>query len=556
MSRENDIDQWIIRGAAKKEQQSRVVPTAADQLTSADPSRGEAAIENVASWFGAERNLPAVELAQVSPVAVKVTFIEPVMMPDPWINEHNEAESDTWALTHDQAMSLPRSAVYGDQMTSLTGLGNIIDGRRIFASTSRWGLLNIAGTADWVESLMIGQVMNQAAEPWSADCNIWLVGFGETAEKLTSFLSSYHPIHRFRTVDRVSEINAEEITRSTATVYVRNVENEDRAEILALSEAPDVGIIADRILSERHMFLTEGEDGGAVMGPFERDLEVYPNIAPEAVEAMEAAWEAEEAYAEEVVAAADFSQLLRSDDDEGEDSVSGNSDETVSATEENTEIPPRPSTPPPPFDDGESKREETEPPERNTADTDDPVQEDDAPAATEAGKIELHLLGDLRAVTESGEVTGRNAMALALLSFNDHPIPVQEVSERLWPGDDAAGHTARTRRSRLLSALRDKAGAYVTADEDGWVLTTPSTSDFHTTLQTLGTDPNTNEEEIIGACDRIALPLSENTQWTQERDTMIELLRNALHVLKERAVESEAYDVAKAVKRAEDKLEG
>jgi hypothetical protein len=555
MSRENDIDKWIIRNAAKKEQQSRVVPTAADQLTSADPSRGEAAIENVASWIGAERNLPAVELAQVSPVAVKVTFIEPVMMPDPWINEHNEAESDTWALTHDQAMSLPRSQVYGDQMTSLTGLGNIVDGRRIFASTARWGLLNIAGTADWVESLMIGQVMNQAAEPWSADCNIWLVGFGETAEKLTSFLSSYHPIHRFRTVDRVSEINAEEITQSTATVYVRNAENEDKAEILALSEAPEVGIIADRILSERHMFLTEGEDGSAVMGPFERDLEVYPNIAPEAVEAMEAAWEAQEAYAEEVVAAADFSQLLRSDD-ESNDSVSDSSSEPASAVEESPEIPPRPSTPPPAFDDGEGEDEVAEEPDQDATDSSDAVQEDETPAAPATGEIELHLLGDLRAITESGEVTGRNALALALLSFSAGPVPAQEMSERLWPGDDAAGHTARTRRSRLLSALREKAGASVTTDEDGWVLTTPIASDFHSTLQTLGTDPSVNEEQIIATCDSIDTPLADNTQWTQERDTMREQLRKALHELKGRAVESEAYDVAKAVKRAEDKLEG
>lgn len=555
MSRENDIDQWIIRGAAKKEQQSRVVPTAADQLTSTDPSRGEAAIENVASWLGAEPNLPAVELAQVSPVAVKVTFIEPVTMPDPWVNEHNEVESDTWALTHDQAISLPRSQVYGDQMTSLTGLGNIIDGRRIFASTARWGLLNVAGTSDWVESLMIGQVMNQAAEPWSADCNIWLVGFGKTAEKLTSFLSPYHPIHRFRTVDRVSEINAEEITKSTATVYVRNVENEDKAEILALSEAPEVGIIADRILSERHMFLTEGEDGGAVMGPFERDLEVYPNIAPEAVEAMEAAWEAEEAYAEEVVAAADFSQLLR-EDDEDDGSVSETTEEAASAAEENTEIPPRPTSPPPPFDDSEGKSDKVKEPDQTTTVTKDTVQEDEAPGATESGEIELHLLGDLRAVTGSGEVTGRNAMALALLSLSTRPVPVQEVSERLWPGDDAAGHTARTRRSRLLSALREKAGAHVTTDEDGWVLTTPSASDFQSTLQTLGTDPSVNEEEIIAACDHIDMPLAESTQWAQERDTMSEQLRNALQDLKGRAVESEAYDVAKAVKRAEDKLEG
>lgn len=557
MSRENDIDQWIIRNAAKKEQQSRVIPTAADQLTSSDPSRGETAIEAVASWLGAERDLPTVELAQVSPHAVKITFTEPATLSDPWVNEEKATQSDTWALTHEQALLLPRSDIYGSQMATLTGLGNIVDGRRIFASTSRWGLLNVAGTAEWVESLMLGQVMNQAAEPWSVNCNIWLVGFGETAEKLTSFLAPYHPIHRFRTVNRVSEIDAEEITKSIATVYVRNAEHEDKAELFALSEAPEVGIIADRILSERHMFLTEGEDGSAAMGPFEKDLEVYPNIAPEAVTAMEVAWAAQEAYAEEVVAAADFSQLLRSEDeatnvsDEGDDAVVN-----TPAVQEGMEIPPRPSTPPPLTMDEEFGSEEAQ---ESVSDTDEAAAsalEDEAPVAGGPGGVELRVLGELRATTDVGEITGRNAMVLAILSRAEEPVSVQEISERLWPGDDSAGHTARTRRSRLLNALREKAGDLVATGEEGWTLNSPVSSDFRTVLEALGRDPQGNEEEIIAACDRIDAPLAGSTQWAQDRDTMAEQLRNALQSAKEQAIGSEAYDVAKAVKRAEEKLEG
>lgn len=37
---------------------------------------------------------------------------------------------------------------------------------------------------------------------------------------------------------------------------------------------------------------------------------------------------------------------------------------------------------------------------------------------------------------------------------------------------------------------------------------------------------------------------------------MTEQLRNALQTAKDQAIKSEAYDVAKAVKRAEEKLEG
>lgn len=549
MSRENDIDKWIIRNAAKKEQQSRVVPTAADQLTSDDPSRGEAAIESVAAWMGAEPNVPAVELAQVSPQAVKLTFTESVSLPAPWVNEDRAPESDTWGLTHEQALALPRSEIYAEQMATLTGLGNILDGRRIFASTARWGLLNIAGSADWVEALMLGQVMNQAAEPWSADCNIWLVGFGETAEKLTSFLAPYHPRHRFRAVDRVSGINAEEITSSTATVYVRNAGSEDKAELLALSEAPGVGILADRILSERHMFLTEGEDGSAIMGPFEKDLEVYPNIAPEAVTAMEAAWDAQQAYAEEVVAATDFSQLLFQDTgDEADDEAGEDQEETSESGAEdssNVEIPPRPASPPAAPD-----NDEEPPTEPSPALSEDQEEQ----TVVEAGEVQLHLLGQLRAITGAGEVNGRNALALAILDQSDEAISVQEISERLWPGDDAAGHTARTRRSRLLSALRDKAGAVVDTDDNGWALKEPASSDLADVIQTLTTE-GAEEEDVIAVCDRIEPPLGRETKWPDERDTMTESLRQALQTAKEHAIETEAYDVAKAVKLAEKKLE-
>lgn len=557
MSRENDIDQWIIRNAAKKEeQQSRVVPTAADQLTSGDPSRGEAAIEAVAAWMGAERDLPAVELAQVSPHAVKVTFAEDVSLPSPWINEEHSPQSDTWALTHEQAMALPRSERYGSQMTALTGLGNIVDGRRIFASTSRWGLLNIAGTDDWVESLLLGQIMNQAAEPWSSDCNIWLVGFGETAEKLTSFLAAYHPLHRFRMVDRVSQINAEEITSSTATVYVRNTENEDRAELLALSEAPDVGIVADRILSERHMFLTEGEDGSAVMGPFEKDLEVFPNIAPEAVEAMEAAWQAQQAYAEEVVAATDFSQLLFQGTEDGVTESENPDSDAADIAEVDIEIPPRPATLPPTSHDVEPLVEDATEHEPEIESAPDPEIDDDTQSVGESDGIALHLLGELRVVTAAGEITGRNAMALAILSQATNSVSVKEISERLWPGDDSAGHTARTRRSRLLTALRDKAGDIVNTEDEGWTLTEEIPSDFTAVLEALGSDSSGNDDAIIAACDRIEIPLAGESKWPHERDTMTEQLRNALQTAKDQAIKSEAYDVAKAVKRAEEKLEG
>lgn len=574
MSRDHRIDEWIIRDGAKKQRQERVVPASADQLTSHDPSRGEAAMESVAAWMSSESSLPPVELATVSPRTVTLTFGEPTTLPDPWVSEGDGGADETWGVTHDHALTLPRGAGHARQMVALTGLGNVVDGSRVFASTARWGLLNIAGTEEWTEALMLGQVMNQAAEPWSSESDIWMVGYQEDAEKLVSFLSAHHPLHRLRAVESVTEIDPADIAQSAATVYVRNARPEDYAELLALAEAPHVGVIVDRIVSEQHMFLSEGDDGVAVMGPFRTDLELYPNILNEAVSAMNSAWDAQQAYADQAAAAMDFSKLLEPVQSDADDSApEATADATAQPTDQSiTDDPSDPqvtSTAEVESLAGDDEQQERE----ASAEDAQPVQEsgtsrtaatvepeetvDEQPDVPHALHTpQLLLLGDFRARTPVGDLVGRHALALAILHSSDAPLPPQEISDRLWPGDEAVGHTARTRRSRLLSTLRDHFGDHITVGESGWSFTGDVDSDLAEVLDALTKNPETAEAEIITACEHIEIPLAGNAQWPQERDTMTGQLLAALEELKARAVDAEAFDVAKAVKSARTKLEG
>src|SRR5699024_9606301 len=56
----------------------------------------------------------------------------------------------------------------------------------------------------------------------------------------------------------------------------------------------------------------------------------------------------------------------------------------------------------------------------------------------------LQLLGNIKVVTPEGELTDRHAALLAILKISQEPVSPQQISELLWPGDEAQGQTART----------------------------------------------------------------------------------------------------------------
>lgn len=655
---DDQLEEWIIQGDLKKERRSRIVPSSTDRLASEDPGDGESAMEAVVAWMGAMLDLPVVEFAVLSPQTITLTFAEDVVLHEPWASPLEEPHhpSDQWGITHQDAFTLPRGEGYGWQAAGLTGLGTLSDGNRLLVSTCRWEILQIVGTEEWAHNLMITQVMSQAAEPWSAEHDIWLIGFGDTAEKLISFLSGEHPPHRFHIADSLTEVSALDLKGTTATLYVMGSSPETESQFQAL-QVSGIGMVTDLVITDKAMFLTERDGGAAVLGPFQRNLEIWPNLREDLVEKMEQAWQLNEELARQKAAAADFSQLLEAPEEaassegrtpeeikedfedlmarsnvtaddftisegEGQSIDRTNSRAAVEEPQEAANIGEEAPEGEQPSNTAEEDSEPTGPPTQqaegvstsaekdatvpasgsqnknddelnevpsdaaqNTAeaaeqhdgaedqdhskkalepteDTSSASSTPEAATAPSAGKrsnrtaVILTALGDARADTPEGELTGRHAAALIILELTNEPMPAQQISEALWPGDETEGHTARTRRSRLLSKLRSYIGDIITIGDEGWTIEPGHLStDYDQVLDVLTNEPIDRHETITEACQRITRPLDGAEIWADYyRSRMTDRLTAALTDLKTRAIEAEAFDVAKAAKAASTTL--
>ena len=603
-SRDDQLDEWIIRDGLKKERRQRIVPASTDRLDAEDPGGGEAALETVAAWLSTETQIPLIELATLSRRAITLTLAEPAILPEPWVSEAGDSYEahDCWGITLQHAAGLPRGDSYGWQVAGLTGLGTLADGSRGLLNTSRWEILGIAGTPEWTQNLMITQVMNQAVEPWSVDHDIWLIGYGEVAAKLVSFLATYHPVHRFHTADSLEGVTAADLKGTTATIYVMEAGLETEVRFRAL-QAPGVGMVTDEVVSDHAMFLSERDGGVAVLGPFSTNLEIYPNISPELITKMELAWDANGQAAFQQASGADFSELL---DDEplrepelSVETVNADFEAIVAEVEgaqtapeegqESKDVPTVADSPEDtasePVDEGlqtaqvedatdsamgkgtaepaggEGHKEAEAPgPEGE----DDPIEgtapsvavSSSADATAITSKVSMTLLGTVRARTEAGELTGRNAIALAILALSPDPVSPREISQSLWPDDEPEGHNARTRRTRLLKKLREHIGDIVSAGDEGWsVQQDQLTTDHDQILGIITNEPMEGDKTIIEACEQIAPPLADAGRWADgHRERMLDDLHRALADLKDRAIDADAFPVAKAAKVADTKL--
>lgn len=601
---DDQLEEWIIRDDISKERLARIVLPSSERLVAESPGDGEAALESVAAWMSDQRGLPIVELATLSPRAITFTFAEPAVLSEPWVSQAGGSgrAHDQWGITLQHAMSLPHGDGHGWQMAGMTGMGTLADGSRAFINTSRWGILGIAGTPEWARDLMITQVMNQAAEPWSKGQVIWLVGYGETADKLINFLSPYHPHYRFKTAETLNQIKPVDLELVSATIYVMGSSTETEKQYTALN-SPHVGIITDQIITDQCMFLSERSGGSAVLGPFTTSLKIFPNSSPELIAAMENAWDANERLVTEKAAAADFSELfttspsapvetnkseaeIKADFDalvtQFEDSPSsGSNSENATTTpgeclsddparevvETPTEVPadalPENVTKTEDGDNAISEDVATTGDEESTEDV--AVEELQPPTvnATDSGssgtssRVHLTLLGKVHARNSSEELKGRHSAALALLWLSDAALSPQEISEKLWPADESEGHTARTRRSRLLAKIRECVGDAISADAVGWSLDREQVStDYDQVVSTLTNESlNQQKEAVMDAINLIDIPLHDADQWAAEyRDQMCERLRQILADLKDRALDEDAFDIAKAAKMATTKL--
>lgn len=598
-SPDDKLEAWIIRDSLKKDRRSRIVLPSSERLVSESPGDGEAALESIATWLSTQKKLPVVELATLSRRVISLTFAEAVELAAPWVSQARGGggSHDQWGITLQHAMELPNGEGYGWQVAGLTGMGTLADGSRGLINTSRWGILGIAGTPEWTRHLMITQVMNQAAEPWSKGQDIWLVGYGETADKLISFLAPYHQPYRFHSADLLEQVSTSDLEGKNSTIYVMGADAQTEKQYTALG-MPEVGLITDQIISDQCMFLSERTEGGAVLGPFSMNLEIYPNISPELIEAMERAWEANERLVREQAVAADYSELLseinteRSGAEDTDEEINARFEALVTDLEEPVAEDSTDDREPSSSQESahvaieatSTEGEDVAPLEKVTKTEDEDmlghelqvpgeqavskipglIESPDAITGSDAvnaldtsiAGIRLTLFGKVHAEAGATELKGRHAEALALLSLSTEPISPQQISEALWPEDETEGHTARTRRSRLLAKIRECVGEVVKTDAEGWALEPGHiATDYDEVLQVLSNEPIHQRATIIEACAKVSSPLDITNPWATEfRERMHGDLHRILSDLKDRAIDADAFDVAKAAKAADTKL--
>lgn len=537
------MDKWMANERAKGERRSKIVPSSTEQITDDGSDPGLAAMDAIARWLAEHPEVPLVELAAISRDNITLGLLEPAQLPEPFeVSGDTSESSDTWKITISDALELAGDDDYGYQTTALTAIGNKADGSRILLNVSRWQIFGIVGTEDWARAALVGQIMVQATESWSRDQDLWLVGLGETARKLIHFLSKYHPEHRFHVAESLSEISAEMLEGTSATLYVAGADQSTYLQFKALQN-PHVGLLTDDVVTNEAMFMSEGDDGSAVIAPI--NVSVFPNVAWDLIEAMDIAWSEYlklEEQAEVETKDLDYDELL-SAEEPGDAPVSTQAAADVDAafTEIMATAGLADAQPEPEQGAGEA----------DTA-SDEEGPDTDNRASSEPGTprpLTIHLLGTVRVTGPAGELTGRNAEAVALLHLNGQPTPAQQISAALWPSDDSEGHTARTRRSRLLTKIR---GMVPTAEatDDGWTIGTVST-DVNEIDHLFATTPLEDEAKLIAACEVVNPALVDAGPWAEvQRTEIAQRLIAALDGLIDRALNDDAYGVVKAARAA------
>ncbi len=564
VSREEQIAKWISTENLRKKRRKKIIPSSTDSITHTPVGDPLDAMANIARYLGDHPELPPVDMGLIKENEIKLTFDEPQELDYPFQFESNEGGSH-WTITHNDALTLRTGNTYGWQTAALTAIGNDPNGNKMLLNTNRFHLLGLAGLDQFISSIMVGQVMEQATEPWTAEHHIWLVGYREIGPKLVNFLTMYHDESYFHLVETVEQITANDIKGTTATLYVKN-SNAATLEAYRRIRAdnPDrVGMLTDSVVTEQAMFISENDDGtGAICNAAPHSIPVFPNIIDENHKlylAMEMYWdkhlkEAEQArQAVESLTMADFLPPTPEEVPAGAEERTGSTSISVEELEAlwnggtakrdtPTEIAPVPIQAPPEVIPAAAQAE--------------PIQ---APATLAPGpetvpaQAPLTVLGSPRLHGADGSlVEGKPAEAVAFLHFNGLTRNGVEVSQALWPESENEGHTARNRRSRTTKAIKEALPGTFRVEEARWIID-PLTIDLDQLTAALTTPGN--PEDTLRACETIEAPLQGCAAWADEpRAQIVSQLREVLEGVMEQAIDNDQFEIAKAARQAIKKL--
>ena len=578
MSREDQIAQWIskedLRKKKQRERRKKIIPSSTDSITHTPVGDPLDALASVARWFGDHPELPTVDMGLIKENEIKLTFNDPQELDHPFQFQSNDGGSH-WTITHDDALSLDTGNTYGWQTAALTAIGNDPRGNKMLLNTNRFHLMGLAGLDQFISGIMIGQVMEQATEPWTAEHHIWLVGFREIGPKLVNFLTMYHDESYFHLVETVEQITADDIKGTTATLYVKN---SNAASLEAYrrirADNPDaVGMFTDSVVTERAMFISENDDGtGEICNAAPDTIPFFPNIVDENHQlylAMEMYWdkhlkEAEQArQAAESLTIEDF--LPAATEAEPEETPTPAAQERTGATSisnisaEDLEAM---------FNSGTAERDTPEPAETELVrePAEEPAEQIPAPT-TAAPEVEaepaavqpvaayapLALLGQPTLHSADGSlVTGKPAEAVAYLHLSGLTRESVDVAQAVWPEHESEGNAARVRRSRAAKAIKDALPETFRAEESRWILD-PLTTDLDQILTALTSDED--PQGTVRACEAIQAPLQGCAVWADEpRAQIVNQLREVLEGVMDRALDHDQFEIVKAVRQAIKKL--
>ncbi|WP_104056275.1 MULTISPECIES: hypothetical protein [unclassified Arthrobacter] len=580
--REEKIDQWIFQEGVKKDRRNKIIPSSTDSITHTPVGTALDAMEKIAFYFGDRPELPIVELGLIKVEEITLTFGGDVHL-DPPFWQVSEEHQDHWGITHNDALGLSTGTIYGEQTAALTAIGNSLAGAKVLLNTNRWQVLGSAGLDRFSTALMVGQVMEQATEPWAKEHHIWLVGYRELGPKLVNFLTHYHDESRFHLVESVEQIIADDLAGTTSTLYVMGSSDASLKSYERL-RGLNVGMLTDTVVTELAMFISEDDDGGAtILNATPDGMKIWPNLVGEGdalYEAMELTWkkhleEAKEAQqavesltiedflpatpaapktspeATPSISVAELEALVNFEsvtpDHEKPAEPEPAQAETIQAEPAAAAEPePAEPAPEPPAAAAEPEQAEPEPAQA------EPVQAEPAAKLSQNFAAPLCLLGQPQLHSDNGSaVTGKPAEAVAYLSLNGRSSDAVELSQKLWPEAENEGNTARIRRSRTAKKIKEALPASFRNDT-AWEIDHLDT-DLNRIINALTQEGN--PQATLVACHSIQTPLQGCAEWADEhRDRIVQQLRQVLDDTTGRALENDQFEIAKAARQASKKL--
>lgn len=569
MSKAEDIESWLTGDEQRQADRERTVSSSTDRMTSEGPTQALSAMEHVALFLGLRPDVPMTLSGAISAEKITLTFDEPARLEAPFAPAYGDEGGTVWEIRCADTAQLPQGTAPGQQVEALTAIGHMrMDGvtSRMLVNMTGLRVLSIDAQPDFAREVMIGQVMEQATEPWSREHHIWLVGFGDLGPQLVEFLRPYH--QHFHLVAELDEIDAQEVEDGQATIYVMNASDTTLGTFIPLNNG-NVGMIADQVVNPQSLYICQVLDapGMAELETGYADVEVQ-RIVPNRIEEDDPRYRAmlrmsqtdEAESGMDSITPEDFMQEPQGVEPESEPAPESDEDEAGIAAEVSESAEPS-------FTDDELdaflRSMSTEASETESAPEPEPAAEPaPAPAAGVADEtveaaeterqnapqpitppFELRLMGAPGAVSAEGDVTGQAGEALAFLHLSGGEASPAEVSEALWPGDESEGNTARVRRSRLVKKINMGHNEHVSID-GSWKVKKMAT-DVQAVMEILA-DHDADDGAVIGACDLIANPLDGCNAWSADKR---EQMRADLTTVLDQRLNADADD-SRAVREA------